>query len=111
MEIEQEEMKTLSQCIKALQRLGFSVDFRVEQKKLQSAEGEKKYDPDEVSIVNFYRFEGESDPADSAVLYAIETNDGVKGSLSDAFGVYANSGVTEFMSNVEEISKKTTIHE
>ena len=108
MQIGQEEMKTLSQCMRALQRRGFTVDFRVDQKKLKSPEGDKKYNPEEVSIVDFYRFEGESDPGDSAVLYAIETNDGVKGTLSDAFGVYANSNVTEFIKNVEEISKKTT---
>ena len=110
MEIAQEEMKTLSQCIEALRRHGFVVDFRVQQNKLQSPEGGKKYSPEEVSIVNFYRFEGESDPGDSAVLYAIQTHDGVKGSLSDAFGVYANSSITEFVSKVGEISKKTTVN-
>lgn len=109
MEIAQEEMKTLSQCMEALRRHGFVVDFRVDQKKLQSVDGAKKYDPEEVSIVNFYRFEGDSDPADSSVLYAIQAKDGVKGSLSDAFGVYANSSVTEFIRKVEEISKKTTV--
>src|SRR5580698_9563688 len=102
MELEQEEMKTLSQCIETLHKHGFKVDFRVNQKQLQSIDGEKKYNPDEVRIVNFYRFEGESDPADSAILYAIEANDGVKGNLSDAFGTYANGGVTEFIKDVEE---------
>jgi hypothetical protein len=53
------------------------------------------------------RFEGASDPADNTILYVIETNDGIKGTLVDAYGSYADPKVTTFMEEVAEINKKT----
>ena len=57
-------------------------------------------------VVDFMRFEGASDPADNTILYVIETTDGVKGTLIDAYGSYADAKVTSFMQEVEEINKK-----
>ena len=65
----------------------------------------KKYSPDKVEIVNFFRFEGASDPADNAILYAIKTKDGTKGTLTDAYGPYADPHISKFMKQVEDISK------
>ena len=41
-----------------------------------------------------------------AILYAIETFDGRKGTLIDAYGYYACEEVGDFMIAVEEIHKK-----
>ena len=57
-------------------------------------------------MVDFFRFEGQSDPADSAIMYVIETTDGLKGILIDAYGAYADEHVNKFMAEVEEINKK-----
>src|SRR5689334_10654145 len=102
------EMKTLISCMQVLKREGFKEDFMVKDKKLQSYDGSGTYTPEEVKILNFYRFEGESDPADNAILYAIETSDGHKGLLSDAYGVYADNETTKFIASVEEINKRTS---
>jgi hypothetical protein len=40
-----------------------------------------------------------------AILYAIETTDGRKGTLIDAYGYYADEEISAFMQNVE-IHKK-----
>jgi hypothetical protein len=101
------EMKTLSACMNKLQTDGYTANFNVEDKRLKVSDSEKSYSPDEVKIANFYRFEGESDPSDTSILYAIETTDGVKGIISDAYGVYADPGVSEFLETVEAISKRT----
>lgn len=103
------QMKTLSGCMKKLHADGFTANFMVNDDtlKLKVIDGEREYGPEEVRITNFYRFEGESDPADTSILYAIETNDGVKGTLSDAYGVYADLEVTQFINEVEEIMKRT----
>lgn len=50
-----------------------------------------------------YRFEGDTDPADEAVVYAIESKAGLKGILVNAYGLYANT-----MSN--EIIQKLSFH-
>ena len=55
---------------------------------------------------SFFRFEGESDPDDNAILYVIETTDGLKGTLIDAYGVYNDQRVTQFMKDVNMIQKK-----
>lgn len=44
------------------------------------------YPPDVLAIVGHRSFEGMSDPDDMSVLYAIESADGTKGSIVDAFG-------------------------
>jgi hypothetical protein len=103
---EKEEMKTLTSVINRLTTEGFEAQFKVMKNGLKSLSTEKVYSPTDVKIVNFYRFEGESDPADNSILYAIETADGEKGTLSDAYGIYADANVAEFIKEVEEIEKK-----
>ena len=49
-----------------------------------------KYTPDNLTIIKTFRFEGESDPSDSSILYVIEANDGLIGYSIDAYGVYTN---------------------
>ncbi|MDQ3047374.1 MAG: hypothetical protein M3R27_07480 [Bacteroidota bacterium] len=105
---EKTQLKTLAACMNKLQNDGFQENFMVKERGLCALDADKTYSAEEVKIVNFYRFEGESDPADSAILYAIETNDGLRGMLSDAYGPYADSKVTKFIADVEEIMKKTT---
>lgn len=100
-------MKTLSECFNKLVKDGFEEDFKVNEKGLFSLKTGKTYSSEQVQVMNFFRFEGASDPDDSAILYAIETNDGVKGTLTDAYGTYADPRVGKFMQHVESISKKT----
>jgi hypothetical protein len=40
-----------------------------------------------------------------AILYAIETADGTKGTISSAYGVYANEDVDTFILKVESLGK------
>ena len=99
-------MKTLTSCLSRIVKDGYTENFKVIEEGLQSLETDKIYRPDEVDIVNFFRFEGASDPSDSAILYVIETSDGTKGSLADAYGMYADPNVDQFIKEVENIAKK-----
>jgi hypothetical protein len=102
-----DDMKTLSECFNKLVKDGFEEDFKVNEKGLFSLKTGKTYPPEQVNVINFFRFEGASDPDDNAILYAIETEDGVKGTLTDAYGTYADPKTGKFMQQVESISKKT----
>jgi hypothetical protein len=105
---EKEEMTTLTSCTNRLVKEGYTENFVMKDKGMQAPSNNKLYKPDDVKIVSFYRFEGESDPADNAVLYAVETNDGIKGLLIDAYaGPYVNQHIGKFIKHVEEIAKKT----
>lgn len=88
-----------------LERHGYTEQFRVEKDKLVSLTTKKKYKASEVNAVNFYRFEGVSDPDDMSILYAIETSDGAKGTLTDAYGMYSDDDTGAFMKQVETEKK------
>jgi hypothetical protein len=100
-------MKTIKESIDSMKQDGFTEDFMVtEDNHLKCYCSDKAYSPEDVSIRNFHRFEGVSDPADMSILYAIETNDGIRGTLTDAYGTYSDDKVSAFIKEVEEIEKK-----
>jgi hypothetical protein len=88
-----------------LEKYGYTEQFRVEKDRLVGMTSKKKYKVKEVVAVNFYRFEGITDPDDMSILYAIETCDGSKGTLTDAYGRYSDGDTGAFMKEVE-IHKK-----
>jgi len=100
------EANTLAKSINKLYLEGYQEDFRVADGRLISVQTKKRYAHDQVHIVNFFRFEGASDPSDNSILYAIETNDGAKGTLTDAYGPYADPDISKLIKQVEDISKK-----
>ena len=48
------------------------------------------YQQDDVVILRTYRFEGESDPADAAIIYVVKANDGSTGYCVDGYGIYSS---------------------
>lgn len=100
------QMQTLSEATNKAVQKGFTESFKVVGKGLTTEAQEKFYSPEEVKITNFFRFEGYSDPMDNAILYVIETTDGVKGTLIDAYGAYADAKLSKFIHDVEDIQKK-----
>ncbi len=102
---EKKQMKTLTFCLDSLAQSGFETQFKATDKGLLSLATKKIFQPDEVKVIHFYRFEGESDPSDNSIVYGIETNSGERGTLVDAYGPYNDSKVSNFMKRVEEIHK------
>jgi hypothetical protein len=100
-----EKMPTLSEKINAALQLGYTENFKITSRGLTDEVGDKFYAASEIHIPNFHRFEGYSDPQDNAILYWIETSDGRKGILVDAYGAYADVKVTDFIHEVEDIHK------
>ena len=88
-----------------LEKHGYIEQFKVQKDKLVSLTTSKKYKSGDVKAVNFYRFEGTSDPDDMSILYAIETTDGAKGTLTDAYGRYSDEDTGNFMKQVETEKK------
>ncbi len=93
-------MKTLSNAIEGLVSRGFTAHFGVVGDRLRAFDSEKTFGAHELVIREFQRFEGVSDPDDMAIVYAIESTDGTRGSLVDAFGAYANPTVSAFLRDV-----------
>ncbi len=100
------KMATLSEALNHAVKQGFDEDFKFENGMLSSQQTDGRYAPDDVRISNFYRFEGYSDPDENAILYLIETSDGKKGTLVDAYGAYSDAKLAGFIRAVEDITKK-----
>ena len=98
-------MKNLASCTNQMKQEGYKEDFKVTTEGLTTFNNAKIFKPGQVRIVNFYRFEGESDPGDNTILYVMETDDGTKGTLVDGYGAYADVNVSKFIVQVQEIQK------
>lgn len=92
---------TLSAAINGLRKRGYQLDFNLAENCLVCRGN--RFDIHDFEIVEVYRFEGNTDPADESVLYAIEGKGGEKGVLVSGYGTSA-----EGMS--AEMAKKLTIH-
>lgn len=81
---------TLSEALTDLNKRDFTIDFNMQSDSVYCKALDRAFKPEEFSITEFHRFEGASDPGDQSIVYAIETNDGHKGVLVDAYGVYSD---------------------
>lgn len=83
--------ETFSETINWLQKTGYEHDFNIDCDCL-TFKGHDKLQPEDFKIDKVYRFEGETDPGDENVVYAISSLDGkTKGILINAFGIYSDS--------------------
>jgi hypothetical protein len=82
---------TLSQTINGLKAEGYTRDFNIQKDCLYCKDTNTELTPDDFEIDGVFRFEGESNPDDEAVLYAISsTKDGSKGLLVNGYGISAD---------------------
>ena len=81
---------TVSEAVNGLKKRGYTIDFNLEHDCIVCYETPVSLAPEEFEITEVYRFEGNSDPADEAVVYAIESKHNQKGVLVNGFGVSAD---------------------
>ena len=82
---------TVTEAVKGLKERGYAIDFNVAFDKLICSDNKICLQPDEFEIVESHRFEGDSNPDDEDVVYAVESKDGkIKGVITSAFGLYAD---------------------
>ncbi|TAH38342.1 MAG: hypothetical protein EYC69_14390 [Bacteroidetes bacterium] len=98
-------MDSLVTILRSIESEGYKSQFKATDHGLKSLSTFKIFQPDEVKIKHFFRFEGESDPEDSAIVFAIETKDGERGTLIDSFGPYSEPLIDRFIEKVKEIQK------
>jgi hypothetical protein len=83
--------ETLSEAMIALKKSGYSVDFNIQSDRIESSDAKFMLKPEEFHVDEVHRFEGMTNPDDSAVLYAISSSKGIKGLLVDAYGAYSEA--------------------
>lgn len=92
---------TVTAAVKGLKERGYTVDFNLSENCIVC--NEDKFNPEDFEITEVYRFEGNTDPADEAVVYAIESSRGHKGILVGGYGPSADAVSAE-------MARKLSIH-
>jgi hypothetical protein len=88
------------EAIRELKKRGFTANFEFLNQEFRDVDSGRTFKAQELTILEHYRFEGASDPDDTSVIYAIESNDGAKGIIADAFGLYASPHLGGFLEKV-----------
>lgn len=86
---------TVSAAVNGLQERGYTYDFETDFDCLICKD--HRMSPEEFEISEIYRFEGNTDPADEAIVYGIESKHGLKGILVNGYGVSADTLSTEMV--------------
>lgn len=96
---------SLVDALKDLKSRGFTTDFNLAFDKLQCRDTGTCFDPGQFEIVEHYRFEGETNPSDSSIIYAIHAkHDDMKGVLISAYGMYSEPASDDMIA-------KLSVHE
>lgn len=96
--------ETVTEALEALKQRGYTTDFNLGIDNICCTQTGTCLSPADFEITEHYRFEGDSNPSDEEVVYAIEAKDGsMKGTLVSAFGMYS-----EVMDDV--LMRKLQVH-
>lgn len=71
-------------AIEELKKKGYTEDFNLKDNCIVCAG--QKFGAGDFEIKEVYRFEGDSDPADEAIVLGIESSNGIKGVLVNGYG-------------------------
>jgi hypothetical protein len=89
-------VETLSEAIARLRARGFTHDyFAVAGGRLRCESCGREFDPATLKITEIVRFEGESDPGDESILFALSGSCGHEGLYSSAYGPNATPADAE----------------
>ncbi len=92
---------TVTAAINGLKQRGFTMDFNLRENSIVCHDD--KFNPEDFEIVEVYRFEGNSDPGDEAIVFGIESKSGLKGVLVSGYGISADAMSAEMV-------RKLTMH-
>jgi hypothetical protein len=85
---------TITEAVDELKERGYEIDFNLGFNRNTFLPAEK------FKITEVHRFEGNTDPDDEAVVYAIESADGKKGILVNGYGVSSDSAIDNAIRNI-----------
>lgn len=96
-----ENYETLTEAIEGLRKQGYVEDFNLKQNCIECRNGEYKVFHNEFQIDKYFRFEGQTDPADECILYAISSEKyKLKGVLVNGYGISSESITNEMLAKL-----------
>lgn len=87
-------------ALEELKTMGFTTDFNLMEEDIQSH-------PEHYEILHIYRYEGESNPDDEAIVYGIKSNAGEKGVFVAGFSANSESEAAKVL---QELSIRGNKH-
>jgi len=91
-------VETLSEAIARLEAAGFRDSFRPETGRLWALAAQRFFAPDALVVEEVVRFEGESDPDEQAILFALRSPAGdVRGTFATSFGTLVDPASVEIV--------------
>jgi hypothetical protein len=91
MEKAKKSYNSLSAAVNDLRARGYTYDFNLKPDCIACPSLQLQIMPEKFTVDEFHRFEGMSSTDDNSIVFAISSQDGLKGVLVDAYGVYASS--------------------
>ena len=81
------DMENLAHAVERLTKAGYRDDFRAERGGLRAVKAGRVYDPESLVVDEVVRFEGESDPDDQVVVFALRSeSSGTRGTYVVTYG-------------------------
>ena len=95
---------TVSEAVNSLAKRGYTNDFEImtETECLVCHKSSLNLSPEEFHIDEIYRFEGDTDPGDEMIVYAISSdNHQLKGIVINAYGMYSDPVVYKIVERLK----------
>ena len=94
---------TLSEAVNDLVKRGYTSNFNIKNDCLSCVENEIDLHPEEYTIDEIHRFEGNTDPGDENILFALSSAKyNMKGLLVNAYGMYGDSFTAQLISKLNK---------
>jgi hypothetical protein len=98
--------ETMNEAVNGLIKRGYDHDFNVVEDSILVKQKDIRLSPEEFEIDEIYRFEGDSDPGDENIVYAISSKEhGLKGILVNAYGTYSDADSYKVISRLKKHQK------
>lgn len=96
--LQQPYFETVTEALQWLNVQGFIENFNLDVDCIRCNTNTLRMSPEEFRIEYLFRFEGDTDPGDEDIVYGIISDIyNVKGVLTSAFGIYADSVSAEMI--------------
>jgi len=99
--------ETMNEAVNDLIKRGYEHDFNIEDDSILNKKNDLRLSPEDFEIDEIYRFEGETDPGDENIVYAVSSKThGLKGILVNAYGTYSDADSYKVISRLKKHSAK-----
>lgn len=96
---------TVTEAVNDLMHRGYTTDFELQAGAdcLQCNKSSTQLLPDDFEIDELYRFEGDTDPGDEMIVFAISSHKhNMKGLVVNAYGMYADTDNSKIVSLLKQ---------